>query len=106
MSYYELLCKVNAKENPWTVNSQYRKWRRTSQKTEVKKKGRKEDQDGEDQRETSKLIAYLSTKSENCKIVRENAMLCQIGVFKISIDWSLNIIHISAKFMCNKLIPY
>ena len=26
-----------------------------------------EDQDEEDQRKTSKLIAYLSTKSENCK---------------------------------------
>ena len=26
-----------------------------------------EDQDDEDQRKTSKLIAYLSTKSENCK---------------------------------------
>ena len=42
--------------------------------------GRTEDQDEEDQRKTSKLIAYLSTKSENCKIVckRENAMLCQM----------------------------
>ena len=27
-----------------------------------------EDQDEEDQRKTSKLIAYLSIKSENCKM--------------------------------------
>ena len=33
--------------------------------------GRREDQDEEDQRKTSKLIAYLSIKSENCKIVQE-----------------------------------
>ena len=52
------------------MNSKYRR-RRGSQKTDVKKMGRREDQDEEDQRETSKLIAYLSIKSENCKIVQE-----------------------------------
>ena len=30
-----------------------------------------EDQDEEDQRKTSNLIAYLSIKSENCKIAQE-----------------------------------
>ena len=97
---YELLWKiVNAKENPWTVNSQYRR-RRASQKTDVKKTGRREDQDEEDQRKTSKLIAYLSIKSENCIIVQEK-MQCfvnsQIGVFKIWIVYSLNIIQIFGK---------
>ena len=53
------------------MNSQYRKRRRASQKTDVKKVGRTEDQDEEDQRKTSKLIAYLGTKSENCIIVQE-----------------------------------
>ena len=36
--------------------------RRASQKTDVKKMGRREEQDEEDQRKTSKLIAYLSIK--------------------------------------------
>ena len=64
-----------------------------------------DEEEEEDQRKTSKLIAYLSIKrGENCK--RENAMPCQIGVSKISIVYSLNIIRISAKFTCNKLIPY
>ena len=32
--------------------------------------GGREDQGEEDLRKTSKLIAYLSTKSESCKIVK------------------------------------
>ena len=66
-----------------------------------------EDQDEEDQSKTSKLIAYFTVK--NCKIIQEkcNALSnSQIGMFKISIVHGLNIIQISAKFMCNKLMPY
>ena len=37
-----------------------------------------ENQDEEDQRKTSKLIVYLSIKSEIVKVKWENAMLCQI----------------------------
>ena len=74
----------------------------------MKKTGKREDQDKEDQMKSNKLIAYLSINSENCKSVnweRENAMLHQnghIGVFKMSIVYSLNFIQISAKFMSNK----
>ena len=40
--------------------------------------GRREDQDEEDTKEkSSKLIAYLSIKSENCKIVQEK-MQCSV----------------------------
>ena len=35
-----------------------------------------EEQNEENQRKTSKLIAYLSIKNENCKM--KHAMLCQI----------------------------
>ena len=66
-------------------NCKYR--RRASQNTDVKKMGRREEEGEEDQRKTSKLIAYLNIKSENCK--RKTAMLCQIGVSKTSIVYSL-----------------
>ena len=42
-----------------------------------------EDQDEEDQRKTSKLIAYLSIKSENCKNETCNALSnSQTGILK------------------------
>ena len=40
--------KMNTKENSWTVTVSRR---RTSQKTDVKKMGRREDQDEEDKKE-------------------------------------------------------
>ena len=73
-----------------------RRWE--EEKTKMKKTKRK----------SSKLIAYLTVKI--CKKFSKRKCTAlsngQIGVFKISIVFGLNIIQISAKFMCNKLIPY
>ena len=100
----ELLWKMNTKEKPWTVTLTRR---RTSQKTDVKKKGRREDQDEEGKRKSSKLIAYLTVKIVKLSKRKCNALSNgQIGVSKMSIVFGLNIIQISAKFMCNKLMPY
>ena len=42
-----------------------------------------ENQDEEDQRKTSKLIAYLSIKIENCKMRKCNVLSnSQIGILK------------------------
>ena len=54
-----------------------------------------EDQDEEDQKKTSKLIAYLSIKSENCKSETCNALSnSQIGVLKNPIVYSLKLVRI------------
>ena len=62
-----------------------------------------EDQDEEDQRKTSKLTAYLSIKSENCKIIKMrkcNALSnSQIGVLKNPIVHSLRIIRITSNYI-------
>ena len=56
-----------------------------------------EDQDEEDQRKTSKLIAYLSIKSENCKMRTCNALSnSQVGVLKSPIVHSLKLIKITS----------
>ena len=69
--------------------------------------GRREEQDEEDQRKTSKLIAYLSTKIVKLYKRKCNALSnSQISVLKTLIIYSLKLIQISAKFICNKLIPY
>ena len=54
-----------------------------------------EDQDEEDQRKTSKLIAYLSIKSENYKNETCNALSnSQIGVLKNQVVYSLKLVKI------------
>ena len=54
-----------------------------------------DDQDEEDQRKTSKLIAYLSIKSENCKDETCNALSnSQIDVLKNPIVYSLKCVRI------------
>ena len=53
-----------------------------------------EDQDEGDQRKTSKLIAYLSTKSENCKNETCNVLSnSQIGILKNPIVYSLVLVR-------------
>ena len=56
-----------------------------------------EDQNEEDQRKTSKLLAYLSIKGENCKMRKCNALTkSQIGVLIIPIVHSLKLIRITS----------
>ena len=71
--------------------------RQEEEKTKMKKTKRK----------SSKQIAYLTVKIVKLSKRKYNALSNgQIGVFKMSIVFGLNIIQISAKVMCNKLIPY
>ena len=99
--------KVNAKENPWTVTVTRRG---TSQKTKVKNMGRREEQGEKDTK--GKHVNWLHILALRVKTVKLYKRKCnalsngQIDVFKMSIVWYLTIIPISAKFVCNKLIPY
>ena len=72
--------------------------------------GRREDQDKEDtKRNQVNLLHILALRVKVVKLYKRkcNALSnSQIGMFKISIVYSPNIIQISAKFKQNKLIPY